>query len=163
MNEKFTSVFRVSRWSALFVLPAALIVLIKMWIFLLSTYYALSMFLIFNAGDRADISALRNINNPAAFKLRHEFELFQWQFRQAQEQGAIDLENLNAFLAWAYSTIQYYPLESTYENFISALVLVGNEDVATEYLDEALLIYPRNDKFKVYDEQLRGKSADESQ
>lgn len=163
MNEKFTKVFRVSRWSALVVLPAAIGVLVKTWIFLLSTYYALSMFLIFNAGDRADISALRNINNPAAFKLRYEFELFQWQFRQAQEQGAIDLENLNAFLAWAYSTIQYDPLESTYENFISALVLVGNEDVAREYLDEALLIYPRNEKFKVYDEQLRGNSADESQ
>ena len=163
MNEKFTRVLRVSSWSALVVLPAAIVGLIKTWIFLLSTYYALSMFLIFHASDRADISALRNVNNPAAFKLRYEFELFQWQFRQAQEQGAIDLENLNAFLAWAYSTIQYEPLESTYENFISALVLVGNEDVAREYLDEALLIYPRNVKFKVYDEQLRGNSAHESQ
>jgi O-antigen polymerase len=154
MNDRFTIVISVSRWFSLITVPLSVIALKKVWIFLLATYYALSMFLAFNSSDRSDISALLRINNPAAFKLRYEFELFQWQFRQAQASGAIDLENLNAFLAWAYSTTQYEPMQSTYESFISALVLVGKADIAREYLTEAKLMYPRGNKWKEYEEAL---------
>ena len=112
--------------------------------FLLSTYYALLMFLLFNASGRENVNYLLEVNNPSAFKLRYEFELFQWQLRRAREKGEIDLEQLNGYLRWAFSTVQYAPMQTTYENFVASLVLIDNKVPARRCLDEGLLMYPNS-------------------
>lgn len=146
--------FAIPRWSGLFVGPLALWSILKTWVFLLSTYYALSMFLLFNASGREDVSYLLNVKNPSAYKLRFEFELFQWQLRRAERSGEIDINSLNNYLRWAFSTIQYAPMETTYENFVASLMLIGNLEPARRYLNEGLLMYPYNTKLRAYDQEL---------
>ena len=146
--------FSVPRWFALFIGPLALWLASKAWVFLLSTYYALLMFLLFNASGRENVNYLLEVNNPSAFKLRYEFELFQWQLRRAREKGEIDLEQLNGYLRWAFSTVQYAPMQTTYENFVASLVLINNQVPARRYLDEGLLMYPNSEKLRAFDRQL---------
>lgn len=154
MNIGGMKSFSVSRWFALFIGPLALWLAAKAWVFLLSTYYALLMFLLFNASGRENVNYLLEVNNPSAFKLRYEFELFQWQLRRAREKGEIDLEQLNGYLRWAFSTVQYAPMQTTYENFVASLVLINNKAPARRYLDEGLLMYPNSEKLRAFDRQL---------
>ena len=157
-----TSEFRalsVPRWAFLGIAPGSLWILVKTWIFLLSTHYALLILLLFYESERSNIQYLAQINNPAAFKLRYEYEIFQWKFREADELGMIDIEDLNGFLSWAYSTTQYAPMPSTYKNFVAGLVLVGKNNLARVYLDEAMLMYPNESVFDLYDNELSLVSA----
>lgn len=146
--------FRIPVWQIPVLAGLTLWSLWKTWVFLLSTYFALTMFLLFNASGRNDISYLLDINNPSAFKLRHEFEIFQWKFRRAKESGEMSLEDVNNYLRWAFSTVQYAPMQSTYENFVASLVLVDKKKPARRYLDEGLLMYPGSAKLKAFDQQL---------
>lgn len=154
MRRREIKEFSVPIWSFILTGPVSLFLAVKAAVFLLSTYYALSMFLLFNASGRDDVTYLLGVNNPSAFKLRYEFELFNWHLRQARRSGEIDLETLNNYLKWAFSTIQYAPMESTYENFIGSLMLIGNFEPARRYLDEALLMYPNNSKLRTISHKL---------
>jgi len=154
MNASGVRSFRIPRWPFAVIGPLVGWSLWKIWIFLLSTYFALTMFLLFNAGGRVDVKPLLKINNPSAFKLRHEFELFQWKFREARKAGEMDLVDINNYLMWAFSTTQYAPMQTTYENFVTSLVLVGKKEAARRYLNEGLLMYPRNEKLRAFDAQL---------
>lgn len=149
----------VSAWSAVVIVPVLAWGILKVWVYMLSTLFALKMFLLFDSSDRTAISHLREINNPSAFKLRYEFELFQWNFREARKAGMIDLDQLNAFFAWSFSTLQYAPMVTTYENFISGLVLTGNLKAARKYLDEAMLMYPYEASFQDFERQLEQQST----
>lgn len=152
-QQKYT-VLKIPLWSAIIVVPTITWGFLKAWIFILSSFFALKMFLLFEATDRQVISYLTEIENPSAFKLRYEFELFQWNFRESQKIGMIDIDQLNAFLAWGYSTIQYAPMATTYENFVTGLVITDNLVVARRYLDEAILMYPNDKRFQLLDVQL---------
>lgn len=159
MSGKGMRNFTVPRWSGLIMGPLAMWSVWKAWVFLLSTYYALLMFLLFSASDREDVSYLLKVNNPSAFKLRYEFELFQWQLRRARRRGEIDIDSLNNYLRWAFSTIQYAPMQSTYENFAASLILIDNLEPARRFLDEGLLMYPANDVLKQLDRELAARET----
>lgn len=154
--------YKVPRWTAIVSVPLSLWGAFKAWMFLFSTYYALMMFLLFNASGRENVSYLLEVNNPSAFKLRYEFELFQWKLREARKKGEFDVEELNNYLRWAFSTVQYAPMQTTYENFVASLVLINKKEAARRYLDEALLIYPNNQKLKEFDRQLRALEVSRS-
>lgn len=130
---------------------------VKVQIFLLSTLYALLMFLQFNQSDREQVKYLLDVNNPAAFKLRFEFELFQWKLRETQRTKTITKQDLLNYIYWAFSTTQYAPMQSTYENFIEALRLYGNDKAALDYANEGVLMYPKNTKIKQYQQELASK------
>lgn len=159
MNGRFTRTIFIPSWSSLLVLPLVLWSTWKAWLFLLSTFYALSMFLLFNASGRNNIDFLLEVNNPSAFRLRYEFEIFQWQLRKAEADDAISLDHLNAYLKWAFSTVQYAPLQTTYENFVGLLILIDNKGPARRYLSEGLLMYPNSEALQKFEMQLRDLGA----
>jgi O-antigen polymerase len=138
--------YRVPRLIGVVALPVSGWILFKAWVFLFSTYYALLMFVQFNASNRDGIAYLFSINNPAAFQQRYEFELFQWKLRRAKERGEIDIPELNDFLLWSYSVVQYAPLPAIYESFVSSLIVGGKFDAARKYVAEGLLMYPENER-----------------
>lgn len=154
MRGEWVRRFAIPRWPAFLVGPMAVFSAWKVWVFLLSTYYALIMFLSFNASGREDVGYLLKVNNPSAFKLRYEFELFQWQLRAARRNGEIEIEQLNNYLRWAFSTVQYAPMQSTYENFVMCLVLIDNLPAARQFTEEGLLMYPYSQKLIDFDRQL---------
>ena len=146
--------FRIPKLLALVTLPVGAWASFKIIVFILSTMHALVMFLHFNQSNRKEISYLLNVNNPAAFKLRFEFELFQWKLSKARDEGRIVREDLVNYIRWAYSTTQYAPMQSTYENFVEALRLFKKPEVAYKYAEEGALMYPDNIKLNVYKEEL---------
>ncbi len=139
---------RLPKFSWVIVAPALLFAFVQVQIFLLSTMHALQMFLAFNQTDRQEIKLLTGVNNPAAFKHRFEFELFQWQLQKGLKEGRIAKQELLNYIYWAFSVTQYAPLQSTYENFVDALAIYGNRDAALKYAEEGLLMYPSSDKLK---------------
>ncbi|MCY7294369.1 PglL family O-oligosaccharyltransferase [Alteromonas sp. a30] len=147
-----TKVLRIKlpKFSKLLIVPVAIWAFVQIQMFMLSTVYALQMFLLFNKSNKTHIKLLTSINNPAAFKLRREFEILQYRLRKAKESGNISFNDLQSFLYWSYSTIQYAPLEVTYQNFVEGLRLGGKHIQALKYAKEANLMYPRNEKFKEY-------------
>ena len=158
MNKQVFTTLSFPRWIAMFVFPSTLWALVKVWFFLVLCYQALLMFLLFEDSKPRDIRYLAKIGDPAAFKLRYEFEIFQWKLRSAENQGRIDLEDLSNFKAWAFSTLQYAPMQTTYRNFITALVLVRNDTAARQYLNEAMLMYPREPIFEEYNQELNKRA-----
>lgn len=145
---------KVPRLSKFVLIPASLWGAGKVFVFLLSTSYALQMFLNFNDSGRQEIKYLLKVNNPAAFKHRFEFELFQWKIRKAINEGKIKRQDLLNYIYWAFSVTQYSPMESTYENFVYALKLYGNEEAAIKYAHEGVLMFPKNKKLRVNLEEL---------
>lgn len=149
--------YQIPKLVSLFTLAGGLWLTFKAWVFLLSTYYALQMFIQFNLSGREEIAYLFNINNPAAFQQRYEFELFQWKLRQANELGEVDLQDLNNFLIWSYSVVQYAPLAGIYESFVSSLIIGKKYDAAQLYLDEGLLMYPASGRLAALQLELNSK------
>ena len=137
------------------VLPVAFYGFFQIQVFLLSTLYALNMFLHFNANNREPIHYLLQVNNPAAFKLRFEFELFQHKLRKAAKTKQISKQDVTSFIYWAYSVTQYAPIQSTYENFVEALRLIGNNEAALKFANEAVHMYPFNEKLVRYQKSWR--------
>lgn len=140
--------FQLPKFNWLVVAPGLLFGFIQIQIFLLSTMHALQMFLAFNQTERQEIKLLTGVNNPAAFKHRFEFELFQWQLQRGLREGRIAKQELLNYIYWAFSVTQYAPLQSTYENFVDALAIYGNKDAALKYAEEGRLMYPDSDKLK---------------
>gem|GEM_PF-5542806 len=149
--------------SKLVMLPVAFYGFFQIQVFLLSTMYALNMFLLFNASDREEVKYLLKVNNPAAFKLRFEYELFQHKLRKAAREKRISQGDVTSFIYWAYSVTQYAPLQSTYENFVEALRLIGNNEAALKFANEAVHMYPFNEKLVRYQKELEKKLAVQSQ
>lgn len=147
----------IPKLSKVVVLPAAFYSFFQIQVFLLSTMYALNMFLHFNASQREQVQYLLQVQNPAAFKLRFEFELFQHKLRTAARTKKISQKDVTSFIYWAYSVTQYKPLQSTYENFIEALRLIGKDEAALKYANEATLMYPFNEKLVRYQRELMNK------
>lgn len=140
--------FQLPKFNWLVVAPGLLFAFIQIQIFLLSTMHALQMFLAFNQTERQEIKLLTGVNNPAAFKHRFEFELFQWQLQKGLREGRIAKQELLNYIYWAFSVTQYAPLQSTYENFVDALAIYGNKDAALKYAKEGWLMYPNSDKLR---------------
>lgn len=153
-DPRYVRIFKVPRLGVAMVAVVGLGGALRAWIFLLSTYFALQMFVNFNAGGRENVAYLFNIKNPAAFQQRYEFELFQWKLRQANKLGEVNTQDLNNFLVWSFSVIQYAPLPGIYESFISALMIAGKFDAAQKYLDEAKLMYPDHEELTALQEKL---------
>jgi len=155
--------FTLPKLSKFVVLPVAFYGFLQIQVFLLSTLYALNMFLHFNANNREPIHYLLQVNNPAAFKLRFEFELFQHKLRKAAKTKQISKQDVTSFIYWAYSVTQYAPIQSTYENFVEALRLIGNNEAALKFANEAVHMYPFNEKLVRYQKELEKKLAIQSQ
>ena len=143
--------------SKVVVLPITFYSFFQIQVFLLSTIYALDMFLRFNATNRESVQYLLQVKNPAAFKLRFEFELFQHKLRQAAKTKKISQKDLTSFIYWSYSVTQYAPIQTIYENFIEALRLIGNSEAALKYANEAVHMYPFNEKLARYQKELQSK------
>ena len=156
-SNAYSYCYQVPRLASLLALIGGFWVAFKAWVFLLSTYYALQMFIQFNISGREGIDYLFNINNPAAFQQRYEFELFQWKLRRANELGEVDLQDLNNFLIWSYSVVQYAPLAGIYESFVSSLIIGKKYDAAQLYLDESLLMYPASERLAALQLELNSK------
>jgi hypothetical protein len=142
--------FKLPRFSGLVIVPTALWGAFQALMFLFATYYALLMFLGFNQSGREQIAFLVDVNRPAAFKLRYEFEIFQWKLRRAVESGEITIDEINQFLMWAYSTTQYAPMVTTYENFVQCLMMINNVEAAKKYAAEGAMMYPLSERLQRY-------------
>lgn len=145
-NKKIQIKF--NKLAFIFITPAVLYGSFIIFMFLLSSLYALQNVIQFNRTDRQVVGYLANIENQAAFKNRIEFEFFNWKLQRARERGEITLNELNQLLIWSYSVLQYNPMPSIYKNFIDALIMGKKFDIAQQYLDEANLMFPKADEFK---------------
>ena len=152
-----TKVFRLPKLTKFVVIPATIWAFVQVQIFLLSTMYALQMFLQFDRVQRQDISYLLQVNNSAAFKLRFEFELMQFKLREAAKERKITKKDLLNYIYWAFSTTQYAPMPITYENFVETLRLYGNDEAALKFASEGVHMYPINEKLRRYEKELQEK------
>ncbi|UAA39664.1 O-antigen ligase C-terminal domain-containing protein [Paraneptunicella aestuarii] len=139
---------KLPKFSKFVVIPAVLWGLIQVQVFLFSTMYALDMFLKFNRSNREEVKYLLTVNNPAAFKLRFEYELFQWKIRKGMREGKISRKDLLSYIYWAYSVTQYSPMAPIYRNFVDALNLYGNQKAALQFAEEGVLMYPDDEKLR---------------
>jgi len=68
------------------------------------------------------------------------------------------VDNINAYIRWAYSVIQYSPQPTIYQNFIFCLRLANKDDAALSYAREAARLYPTRDVFKKLVEELEART-----
>ncbi len=127
--------------------PVAGFGLFMAFVFLYSTIYACLMFHQYYASDKKDLAALTSIKNPAAFRVRYNYEFMHSIIAEAGRVGSISAEDAKKYMYWAYSVIQYAPQESIYENFIVVLRLYGNVQASLKYAKEAHFLYPKNETF----------------
>ncbi len=116
-------------------------------IFSLATMHTMLQLRSFYAQGKVKTEPLEAVVAPAAWKIRYEFEYLFARIRQGERDGEIPVRDLQAFLYWGYSVLQYFPDPGIRWSMVQALELGGLPEQALKYAEEGRYLYPLDSRF----------------